>query len=144
MQVALWVTEKVIERGGVISWNTKEDTGHSIDRIGVFEPFLNHHMVFLDDRRANQPLCIVSQLRIWVRRVCWIWPFSSTDPSVVIPCVKLRLRTAACEAACIRQLSGWRSCYRRHDEYKAGLVVDGVCLSARSETEGSLLLSEFV
>ncbi|KAJ5932645.1 hypothetical protein N7516_007134 [Penicillium verrucosum] len=44
-------------------------------------------MVFLDDSRADKPLCIVPQLRILVA------------PLVVVPCEELR--QAVCEAACI-------------------------------------------
>lgn len=48
-------------------WNTEEDPGNSVGHVGELEPFLNHHMILLDNSGADKALCVVSQLRFLAR-----------------------------------------------------------------------------
>lgn len=48
-------------------WNTEEDPGNPVGHIGELEPFLDHHMVLLDNSGADEALCIVPQLRFLAR-----------------------------------------------------------------------------
>ena len=60
------INEEVIKRARFILWNAKEDAGDAIGEVGVLETLLNHHMVFLNDSRADKPFRVVLRLRTLV------------------------------------------------------------------------------
>lgn len=64
---AVRITEKVVQCARIVVWNAEKDTSDPIRYIRVLESLLDHHMVFLDNGGADEPLCIVFQFFCLIR-----------------------------------------------------------------------------
>lgn len=65
---AVRITEKVVQCARIVVWNAEKNTSDPVSDIRVLESLLDHHMVFLDNGGAHEPLCIVFQFFCVIRR----------------------------------------------------------------------------
>lgn len=61
IQLAIRITEVIVKCARFMIGNI-EDTRNLVGYVGVFEPFLDHHMILLDKSRADKSLYIIPQL----------------------------------------------------------------------------------